>query len=166
MQKWIIHTRLLATFNTRMARGMNKSLLFESQFDPIELVGTRVPFVDPFSYDVRAFQAVGFFSSECDEPRQQNRLGLSLSDDRVPAEEPRQAMEPDTRSMPLQRVPSIPPAGPSTFPEPRPVVAASGHGDRNRLTPEQAIHIYNLREYPTGYVTPIIPASFLFAGIR
>jgi len=146
-----------------MASDMNKSLLFESQFDPIELVGTRVPFVDPFSYDVRAFQAVGFFSSECDEPRQQSRLGLSLSDDRgVPAEEPRQnrAMEPDTRSMPLQRVPSIPPAGPSTFPEPRPVVAASGHGDRNRLTPEQAIHIYNLGRTRVGGTAAILALQY------
>jgi len=135
---------------------MNKSPLFESQFDPIELVGTRVPFVDPFSYDVRAFQAVGFFSSECDEPRQR----LSLSDDRVPAEEPRQAMEPDTRSMPLQRVPSIPPDGPATFPEPRPVVAASGHSDRNRLTSEQAIHIYNLGKTRVGGTAAILALQY------
>ena len=31
-------------------------LQFDSQFDPIELWGTHIPFVDPFSYDERTFR--------------------------------------------------------------------------------------------------------------
>jgi len=121
-----------------------------------------VPFVDPFSYDVRAFQAIGCFSSECNQPCQQRRPGLSLDDDRVlPAEEPKRkiAIEPDAHGMLLQRVPSIPPAGPATFPEPRAVVA-SGHCDRNRLTPDQAIHIYNLGRNRVGGTATLLAFQY------
>ena len=37
---------------------------FESLFDPVELLGTSIPFVDPFSYDDRVFYDSGFCSSE------------------------------------------------------------------------------------------------------
>jgi len=37
---------------------------FESLFDPVELLGTDIPFVDPFSYDDRVFYDSGFCSSE------------------------------------------------------------------------------------------------------
>ena len=145
-----------------MAGGMNSLPHFESQFDPIELVGTHVPFVDPFSYDVRAFQAIVCFSSACNQPRQQSSPDPSLDDDRgLPAEEPKRkvAIEPDARGMPLQRVPSIPPAGPATFAEPRAVVA-SAHGDRNRLTPDQAIHIYNLGRNRVGGTATLLALQY------
>jgi len=142
-----------------MAGGMNRSLdIDSSQFDPIELVGTQIPFVDPFSYDVRAFQTIGFLSNERAQSvpvRTQSCPGRGPRDARgLLAEEPRRspAIELDVRSM-LQRVPSIPPAGPATFPEPAVTVAASASGhpsDRTRLTSEQAIHIYNLGRTKTA----------------
>jgi len=116
----------------------------------------------PFSYDVRAFQAIVCFSSACNQPRQQSSPDPSLDDDRgLPAEEPKRkvAIEPDARGMPLQRVPSIPPAGPATFAEPRAVVA-SAHGDRNRLTPDQAIHIYNLGRNRVGGTATLLALQY------
>jgi len=153
-----------------MAGGMNRSLEIESsQFDPIQLVGTQVPFVDPFSYDVRAFQTIGFLSNERAQSmslRTQSCPGLGPRDARgLLAEEPKrsQAIELDARSMPLQRVPSIPPAGPATFPEPAVTVAASASGhpsDRIRLTSEQAIHIYNLGRTKTAGTAALLAIKY------
>ena len=159
------HQNHFRSYAQTMVGGMNSLPLFESQFDPIQLVGTQVPFVDPFSYDVCAFQAIGCFSSECNQRcvvYQQSHPSLSLDDDcGLPAEEPKRkvAIELDVRGMPLQRVPSIPPAGPATFPEPRAVVA-SGHCDRNRLTPDQAIHIYNLGRNRVGGTATLLALQY------
>lgn len=94
---------------------------FESQFDPIELVFSRIPFVDPFSYDDRQFHAslrmehVQALSSNVSEP--------SMFDSRGPLSAPLGSrefqltgtIELDVR-MSLQRTPSLPPAGPAQTP--------------------------------------------------
>jgi len=158
-----------------MAGGMNRSLELESlQFDPIELVGTHVPFVDPFSYDVRAFQTSGFFeqAQTMIPSRTQSCPGIGSRDARgLFAEDPKRSpiTELDARSMPLQRVPSIPPAGPlplslegpATFSEPVVTVAASkNRSDRIRLTSEQAIYIYNLGRTKTAGTAALLAIEY------
>ena len=145
-----------------MAGDMQRSPLFESQFDPIQLVGTQVPFVDPFSYDDRAFQTSGFVSIlRAQTQRTQSRPNLSAYDDRGPLAGS-QTIDLDARSVPWQRVLILPPAGPATMPVPAVTVAcsASGHGNRIRLTPELARHIYNLKRTKTAGTAALLATKY------
>jgi len=36
----------------------------ESQFDPVELIGTQIPFMDPFAFDDNDFRA-SYYTSSC-----------------------------------------------------------------------------------------------------
>ena len=47
----------VAALRNQFIEHWNGSPQFDSQFDPMELWETRIPFVDPFSYDERTFRA-------------------------------------------------------------------------------------------------------------
>jgi len=88
---------------------------FESLFDPVELLGKSIPFVDPFSYDDCEFHASEFFISE--RPQAQT---LSSRPIRASPHYPAllsqdlqytAVLERETSPV-LQRTPSFPPAGP------------------------------------------------------
>ena len=123
---------------------------FESLFDPVELLGTSIPFVDPFSYDDREFHASEFFFSE--RPHAQTLISRPIrASPHYPALLSQDlqctaVLERD-RSPVLQRTPSVPPAGPGAFPETQ---AGSGAmTERIRPTSDQAVHIFFLGKTKT-----------------
>jgi len=67
----------------------------ELEFDPCELIGTLIPFVDPFGYDERDFRAEAFFSTSSQPsvhagatgavPISRSRVGLLQCSSLIPA---------------------------------------------------------------------------------
>ena len=112
---------------------------FEFVFDPAELYGTQIPFVDPFGYTDRDFQALSIPKPDGVEgPKRKRPLPAH------PAPNAHRAPANDQHiphvHIPLQRAASL--AGPSTQhsgPELPPPT------ERTRLTEEQALHIFHLR---------------------
>jgi len=91
-----------------MAPPIVRAPSFESLFDPVELLGTSIPFVDPFSYDVRKFYDSGSDGSE--RPPTEKTLGRAekpakkrKADTMVPAEAPNCQLQ-LRRHMPLHNV--------------------------------------------------------------
>jgi len=92
-----------------MAPPIMRAPSFESLFDPVELLGTSIPFVDPFTYDDRKFYDSGF---GCSERPPMKTPGLSDAVSEVPANKRRADMpaeEPSClsrlgRRMPLHTV--------------------------------------------------------------
>jgi len=118
---------------------------FESLFDPVELLGTSIPFVDPFSYDDREFHTSGFWISEWPQVQtiqtSPHHPALLFQPQRTTA------IELDASPV-LRRTPQLPLGGPGVFPESQ---ARSGAmTDRIRLTSDQAIHIFFLGKTKTA----------------
>ena len=153
----------------------NGSFLFESQFesqfvtdfDPIELWGTHIPFVDPFSFDERTFRTDtpapppsmngALFSSLC--------LGLSLLTSQASPSHPRfqdsddpyRFQDPYHHQEPLlpQRIVQLAAITIDTLPELAEVVA-----ERVRLSPDQAIYIFQQRSTKTSRTAALLSAKF------
>ena len=107
---------------------------FDSQFDPIELLGTRVPFVDPFGYNQNECRASGNTSTSITDI-------LSPVSER-PGSQSISAFQID-ESMPLQRTQSLPSV--MTMIEP-PEAVPEVVSQRGRLSPDQAIRVFKLRK--------------------
>ena len=137
------------------ARGSGRkapdSQSFKSQFDPIELYGTQIPFIDPFSYDDCAFQPSRSLSI-CEWPRHliPNPIQASLFQDpqRIPAIQLNEYMT-------LQRTPSL--TGPVMQPK---KLSKALKTDRIRLNPDQAIHIFHLGRTKTAGTAALLAIEY------
>jgi len=111
-----------------------------SQFDPMELVGSDIPFKDPFDYDENDFKESPFVRPTFPPLPRHTQAAIPASfreTKRTPA-----VQLPE--SMPLQRTPSLPPAGPAHR---EVAVAPDLLGKTNqvaKLSPGQTIHIFKL----------------------
>ena len=130
------------TSNLRYGRATAYAPSFDSQFDPIELLGTQIPFVDPFENEFQASSSTS----------------MSIMDILIVIPE----LQGDARDIPmdecepLQRTPSIPPAGPAMIVlEPPQAVS-----ERARLTPDQAIRIFKLRKTKTARTAGLLAAEY------
>ena len=133
-----------------MAPDAARSPCFESLFDPVELLGTSIPFVDPFSYDDREFHASALFISEWPQAQTlSSRLILTnLHHPALLSQEPQctTAIERDASPV-LRRKPRLP-GEPGAFPESQ--TGSGAMADRIRLTSDQAIHIFFLGKTKTA----------------
>ena len=139
--------------------------LFESQFDPIELLGTRIPFVDPFGYDERTFRADATAPSPSmhSDSLSSLRLGLSMLTSPIPAhprfqdsDDPYQFPHPCHQD-PLQpqRIVQLAAITIDTQLELPKVVP-----ERVRLSPDQAIYIFQQRSTKTSRTAALLSAKF------
>ena len=121
--------------------------LSESLFDPIELLGSQVPFVDPFGYDDCAFQTV-----DPALPRSLNRVLLSnlrsclsspISLHSRFQEDCQEPLEPKhiVQHAPIALQPEVVP-------------------ERVRLGPDQAIYIFKQREAKTARTAALLSAEY------
>ena len=132
---------------TMMKRGNSRAdsgLQSFGHFDPADLLGTQVPFVDPFSYDDRDFRCVGF-----------GRHSANLA--ARPFEEPcgTQASKLDEHM--LGRAPSLPTPLPEPLPEP---AAAAVTDERIKLNPNKAIQIFNLKRTKTASTASMLAIQY------
>ena len=146
-----------------------------SQFDPIELLGSRIPFIDPFSYNDHDFRASGsvitFSGNEGDSGPPQ---GLSLVDPvalrycvslaRTPVQFVQcdtQPFEYDDREFTiLDREPLYLELGspcPDTRAELPDVVPEQV---RSRLSADQAIHIFSHRSTKNKHTATLLAAEY------
>jgi len=135
-----------------MARGCSEvALAFDTQFDPVELIGTQIAFADPFAFDDNDFRASYFTlgPAHCSTPAaSQGTLGSSIGRATATPTTSQQAQHAPAafiqrleQCMPLLRTPSFPPHGLVEHLELEP----AGVPGRVRLTPEQAIDIFKMR---------------------
>ena len=134
-----------------------EALAQDSQFDPMELIGTQIPFTDPFAFNDNDFRATYYTSgfarcrSTLAQAASQPTLasGLSGAEETLASpHEPQQAAAVFIQllsSMPLQRTPSFPPAGPVKYQD-----LADTIPDRAKLTPGQAVRIFQLGKTKTS----------------
>ena len=116
-------------------------------FDPADLLGTQIPFVDPFSYDDRDFRCVEFGRH-------------SVNPAARPFEEPcgTQTIKLDDPMLP-ERAPILPPPLPELLAEPQPAAAAATD-ERIKLNPNQAIQIFNLRKTKTAGTATMLAIQY------
>ena len=108
--------------------------VFDTQFDPVELIGSLIPFIDPFADDFGCFPSMRSKSAPAaSQPTLASSLGRT---EEIPASSQKAQFAPA-----LLRTPSFP----HVYPEPQPEVVP----DRVRLTPEQAIDIFKKRRTKT-----------------
>ena len=136
----------------------------DSQFDPIELLGSQIPFMDPFTYDDKEFQASGPTTSRFsyvdhfpydDKEFQASGHTTSLSSQaqkacQLESQEPESITDIMLECMPLQRTPSFPSTDKDLEPQVR----------RARLSPHQAIRIFMLRRTKTKYTAAMLAAKY------
>ena len=154
----------LEALNNQFIENWNGSPQFDSQFDPMELWETRIPFVDPFCYDERTFRADApapplsmngaSFSSLC--------IGLSMPTSQAsPAAHPRfqdsddpyQFQDPyHHQDLMLSQLAAI---AIDTLPELPGVVL-----ERVRLSPDQVIYIFQQRSGKTSRTAALLSAKF------
>ena len=132
--------------------AVSKTSAFQSQFDPIELLGSQVRFVDPFPFN-DSFT----FDDDFEDCGAGNATGVSIQKTPSPAavqvhQGPfTPGMKPDESAI-VQRTPSLPLTGPVMFPEQLEV--------RSKLTSDQAIHIYKLGKTKTSSTAALLSAEF------
>ena len=134
--------------------GFSTSAL-DPRFDPMELVGSKIPFMDPFAddYDNNAFAR----SSSAPLHRLCPHTAATLSSPEEASVERALALQ-LLKNMPLQRAPSIPPAGPVLHPEhSEPEQDQLGVA---KLTPGQAVHIYKLRKTKTRHTASLLAVEY------
>jgi len=150
-----------AAYNTRhgaVAPALN------TQFDPDELMGSSIPFTDPFAddFDSKDFRTSGFSSCHPSPAASQSPLASSLGRaSSTPASSQEAQRAPSAfiqllDCMSLQRTPSLPPAGPAMYPEPE----TEAVPDRARLTPEQAIDIFKIRRTKTARTAGLLATKY------
>ena len=142
--------RMGSGMSVNHARCSEVAPAFDTQFDPVELIGTQIPFTDPFAFDDNDFRAAHYKSiARCPSPAAcQRTLGSTLGRDVATLTSSQQAQRtPEAfiqlleQCMPLLRTPSFLPDGPDVHLELKPVAVPG----RVRLTPKQAIDIFKMR---------------------
>jgi len=118
--------------------------VFDAQFDPAELIGTQIPFTDPFAFDDNDFRASYYTSdfTRCRSAHAASLPTLHSSQGRAvadPASAEQAQRTPAAFIQLLECMPSFPPAGIVMYSQSERV---SG---RARLTSEQAIAIFKMR---------------------
>jgi len=125
----------------------------DSQFDPMELLDSNIPFIDPFDYNENDFRESAFsrpnsIHLDCRSPPSSSREAQ-----RTRAVQPLEGMS-------LQRTPSLPPAGPAH----REVSVAPGMLDKTmqvpKLSPGQTIHIFKLGKSLTAMTAGPIAVEY------
>jgi len=93
----------------------------DTQFDPAQLIGTQIPFIDPFAFDENAFRTSGFArcrsAPAASHPTLQSSLGRAAA---TSASSQEDQHAPATfiqllQCMPLHRTLSFPPTGPVMY---------------------------------------------------
>jgi len=127
----------------------------DTQFDPSELIGTQIPFTDPFAFDDNDFRASYYTSGSNTGFTRSALTDLASSLGRAEII-PAASQEAQHTSAALIHLPSLeveftctpsfPPAGPvvptvCVYPKPKTVTGKT----RVRLTPVQAINIYRMK---------------------
>jgi len=140
--------------------------VFDTQFDPMELIGSPIAFTDPFAFDDNDFRpssyTSGFASCRSNPAASQLTLASSLGCAVASPASPQQAQHAPpafiqlSECMPLQRTPSFPPAGPAAYPEPQ----SEAVPDRARLTPEQAIDIFRMGRTKTAHTASLLGTKY------
>jgi len=133
--------------------------VFDTQFDPMELIGTNIPFTDPFAFDDIDFRASYYTSDLARCPSASAASHPMLGSGRAEATS---ASSQDTQRAPAAIIqllecmctPSFPPAGPVIYPEPETVP------DRARLSPEQAIDIFRMRRTKTARTASLLATKY------
>jgi len=135
----------------------------ESEFDPCELIGTHIPFVDPFGFDERDFRTEGFFptfpqtyAAAANMPalhgsatRAQPLVGPSDSSGQISAPRP-SPLPPHGRTTPAEQLAAVTIDTHPHFPE----------LERNRLTAAQAINIFHYRNSKTARTAGLLAAKY------
>ena len=140
--------------------------LFDSQFDPIEMWETYVPFVDPFSYDQHTFRADATAPQASMKGASLSSLHLDLPmlTSPIPAhpqfldtDDPYRFQYPYPHQDPLQprRIMQLAAITINTHKELPEVVP-----ERVRLSPDQAIYIFQLRSTRTSRTAALLSAKF------
>jgi len=135
----------------------------ESEFDPCELIGTHIPFVDPFGFDERDFRTEGFLpTSPQTYAAAANMPALHGSATRAqplvgPSDSSCQLSAPRPLPLPLH--------GRTTPAEQLAVVAIDTHMhfpdlERNQLTAAQAINIFHCRNLKTACTPGRLAAEY------
>jgi len=129
-----------------------------SQFDPMELLDSNIPFIDPFDYNENDFRESAFVRPNSIHLHRQSPPTVA-----IPASSPEaqctraiQLLE----SMPLQRTPSLPPAGPAH----RQVSVAPDMLGKTKqvtkLSPGQTIYIFKLGKSMTANTAGLIAVEY------
>jgi len=134
--------------------------VFDSQFDPFELIGTQIPFTDPFVFDDNDFRA-SYYTSDfarcrsspaASHPTQASSLGHAAAN--LASQEAQRTPAAIFQLLECMRTPSFPLAGPVVFPKPQRMTS------RARLTPEQAIHIFKMRRTKTVRTASLLATKY------
>ena len=135
----------------------------DSQFDPIQLIGSQIPFTDPFADDFDYdFCTTGFARCRSAPAASQLTLATSLGRAATTLASSQQIQHAPAafvqllECMSLRRTPSFPPAGPAAYPEPQ----SEAVPDRARLTPEQAIDIFRMGRTKTARTAGILATKY------
>jgi len=129
-----------------------------SRFDPMELLGSDIPFQDPFDYDENDFKESAFVRANSTPLHR-----LSHTTAAIPASFRETKHTPAVQlpeSMPLQRTPSLPPAGPAHR---ELAVAPDLLGKTNqvaKLSPGQTIHIFKLGKTRTDGTAGLLAVEY------
>jgi len=123
----------------------------ESTFDPMELLYTRMPFVDPFGHDFRGFQASSCVTTDLANPDAILGPGPCVGPTLTFSEEP------SLESLILLRTIIQGAATNQSSPEAH---ADWEVVDRIRLTPDQAISIFNQRKNKTKRTASLLSAKY------
>ena len=132
------------------------STLFESQFDPIELLGLRVPFVDPFRYD------------HCEVQASSSSMILPKLGSPVPARAFQECYQGPRHTVQLEDS-TLGPTTPQEIATEQlgPVTVSARTCDSNdsfvarvRLSSRQAIHIFNQRGIKTKHTAMLLAAEY------
>jgi hypothetical protein len=119
--------------------------LLESLFDPMELMGSRMPFVDPFGHDYREFQA-------------SSRVLQGLANPYAVPTQPFSA-ELSQESLILPRIICQGALTALSRPEAH-LDSKLVYSNRIKLTPDQAISIFNQRKTKTKRTASLLSAKY------
>jgi len=150
-----------AAYDTRLG-AVAQAL--DTQFDPVELMGSSIPFMDPFAddFDSKDFRTTGVSRCHYSPAASQSTLASSLGRAASTPASSQEAQHAPSAfiqlldCMSLQRTPSLPPAGPATYPEPEPEAVP----ERARLTKEQAIDIFKIRRTKTARTAGLLATKY------
>ena len=129
----------------------------DSQFDPLELLDSTAPFIDPFDYDENDFR-----ESVVVRPNSMHLHSLSPTTAAIPAS--REAQR--TRAVqllegtPLQHTPSLPPAGPAHREVSVPPDMLGKTKQVAKLSPGQTIYIFKLGKSMTVKTAGLIAIEY------
>ena len=130
----------------------------DSQFDPLELLDSTAPFIDPFDYDENDFR-----ESVVVRPNSMHLHSLSPTTAAIPASS-REAQR--TRAVqllegtPLQHTPSLPPAGPAHREVSVPPDMLGKTKQVAKLSPGQTIYIFKLGKSMTVKTAGLIAIEY------